>query len=157
MIKISSANIVYGKYFGLVLIFAGNFLLLAANDNVNSWGQIIGFNSGVFLTAGLISIYAFKLWDVEVQGDVVVATRFKKTIEFTLRDIRKIDVTPNLIMRNNGPPFVNIILISEIDGVSELKYFPSSDRKDEHLLVEPWKKVYRDWAQESMKRRKARR
>jgi hypothetical protein len=139
------------------LAFAGNFLLLAAKDNVNSWGQIIAFNGSLFFTAGLISIYAFRLWDVEVEGDVVVAIRFKKRIEFTLRDIRRIDVTPNLIMRNNGPPFVNIILISEIDGVSELKYFPSSDRKDEHLLIEPWKKVYREWAQESMKRRKARR
>lgn len=84
MIRVSSANIIYGKYSGLALTFVGNVLLLAMKNDVGSVGRIIAFNGGVFFTAGLISIYAFRLWDVEVYGDIVVAKRFKKRLSLRL-------------------------------------------------------------------------
>ena len=155
--KISSSHVVYAKYAGLVLAIVGNFILLTAKGQFHGAGSFIAYNGGLFFTAGLISIYAFRLWDVEMNDQTVIVSRFNQRIEFNLTDIRRIDVTPNVIMRNSGPPFVNIILSKEIEGRTEFKYFPSSNRLDEHLLIEPWKKIYREWAQQSMKRRGARR
>jgi hypothetical protein len=157
MVKISSANVVYGKYLGLFLALVGNFALLVAKDQFRGFGNFIGLNGGLFFTAGIVSIYSFRLWDIEADGETVVATRFNNRLEFKLSDIRRIDVTPNIIMKNTAPPFVDIIFNKEIEGRTEIRYFPSKSRIDEKLLIEPWKNVYRAWAQESMKKRKARR
>jgi hypothetical protein len=157
MIQVSSSNVVYGKYGGLIITIGGNFLLAAKENHFSKLSDFIALNIPVFFTAGLISIYAFRLWDVAINGNAVVAKRLNTNLHFTLNDIRNIDVTPNIIMGNNAPPFVNIKLNRTIDGVTEVKYFPSKNRLDEKLLIGPWKDVYREWAQESMKRRKARR
>jgi hypothetical protein len=153
MTRVSSPVIVIWKYFGPFVLLVINVVLLT-REEIN-YHALIAVNAGAGLILGFVSVYFFRLWDVDINGQAVIAKRFKKTITFTLSDIRTINITPNII--DDMPPFVNIILNKKRKGVFKIKYFPSSDRKDEELLIGPWKEVYREWAQESLKRRKARR
>jgi hypothetical protein len=160
MTRISSAVVVAWKFSGPFVLFVGNFIIITtglSHEQFN-YEALIAFNGAIFCTLGLLSLYAFQLWDVDVDGQTVIAKRFKKVVEFNLGDIRKITITPNILDRDDTmTPFVNIILNKKKKGFYKIKYYPSSNRKDEELLIDPWHRIYQDWVQESLKRRKARR
>lgn len=156
MIQISSANIVYGKYLWLILTVVGNLVVYISDGSRISWGDFIGFNIGSLFTAGTISVYAFRLWDASVSGSTVLMSRGNVGIEFDISEIKNIEAIPNLLSKGL-PPFVNIILKEPVDGKTEFKFLPSRERLDESLLIHPWRELYRERVQQSMKRRGARR
>ncbi len=155
LIRVSSKFFIYGKYLALIILLTGNFLFLTNNEIQTE--QLIAFNGAGLLTFLLIAIYVQRFWQVYVNGQTVIANRFKKTIEFTLGDIKNVNIIPDILFRGYGPPVVNIFLNKEINGVLKFSYYPPRHRADERLLIGPWKKKYHEWTQQSLKNKRARR
>lgn len=154
--KISAANLVYGKYAWLLIAVIGNTCLYLNRGQFIGWGEFLAFNAGSLFTAGIVSIYAFRLWDASISGRTVRVCRNNTAIEFDISEIKNIEAVPNLLTRRM-PPFIEIILKEPVDGMSKFKFLPSWKRLDETMLIQPWRELYRERAKESMKRRGARR
>lgn len=156
MKQVSSANVVYFKYAWLIGAILCNTLVFLFKGGVPTWGSLFLANMSSLGTLGIVSVYALRLWDVSVDGTTVVVYRNNTSFEFDIREIKKIELIPNLISKGM-PPFVNIILQKPVSGVQEFKFLPAKQRLDEPYLIQPWKELYRAQVQDSLRKRRARR
>lgn len=118
------------------------------------------------LYPGLLFLIPFRnLWHVFAEGENLLIQKGNKEIRFALRDISNINQNyerrnrPRLFSNDNRMLTVKeVILNHPVDGISRFRYVATEeDEKDDELLIQPWKKMYRKRVQESLKRRGAKR
>jgi hypothetical protein len=152
---ISSSIIPVVRYVPFLVIVVVNVVFAFNYDSVVAEAFLTA-NAAMFLTFGFFSIFIFRLWNIRIEGDRVFASRGKRCMEFSIHDIGNIEMDPNFVFRN-GPPFVKMILQEKVDGIGEVRFLPPRNKLHEQLLLDPWKKWRIRKAQESLKRRGAKR
>jgi hypothetical protein len=157
MKKISASGTNLVRISPILIIVAGNLIGWIASGFYFDGKLFLEINGPMILTLGFFSIWTFRIWNVEADGQKVIVKRWKTILGFNVSEILKIEIVPNVMSRGSSEFFLKIILKEPIQGKREIIFLPRKNGIEDKYLLDPWQKLRIERAQASLKNRKARR
>lgn len=152
--KISSDNTPILRLLPLIIFFGGSVLVVA----IDGRGDLPVFKEilVIILTAIIYFSVSKNICDVFVDEKKVTLTNSSKEIFIELKEIKSITIMPMPLIRTM-PLYHVIELFREKEGKIEFVFHSNNEEATADFLIGPWKLERATLAQESMKKRGARR